>query len=150
MNQSEGIGKLAAALAKAQGKFKAPKKERTVDTGSYTYKYADLSDVLEAIVPALSENELALMQTTEVEVAQGEDGKAIQKLRLVTTLAHSSGEWVRGYYPLRWSEKPQEMGSAITYARRYAAQAIVGINAEQDDDAQRAQGESRLREVKRG
>jgi len=79
----------------------------------------------------LSENELAVIQIPEVA-----DGKVV----VVTTLAHSSGEWVRSRLPMQPKDmSPQAIGSTITYARRYALAAMVGL-AQVDDDAEAAQG----------
>ena len=62
---------------------------------------------------------------------------------LVTTLHHTSGQWIRGYYPVTAVKAdPQAMGSAITYARRYALSAIVGVVSEDDDDGESAMGRS--------
>ena len=59
---------------------------------------------------------------------------------LVTTLAHASGEWIAGQMPVLTKDaSPQGQGSGITYARRYALAAIVGL-AQIDDDAEAAQG----------
>ena len=58
---------------------------------------------------------------------------------LVTTLWHSSGQWISSEYPLPSSGRPQEIGSAITYARRYSLSAIVGNSADEDDDAEGAE-----------
>jgi len=63
---------------------------------------------------------------------------------LVTTLAHSSGEWIKSYCPiLTKDDSPQGQGSGITYARRYALAAIVGL-AQIDDDAEAAQGRHKV------
>jgi len=121
-----GIGELAAALAKAQGEFPAVTKDRMAKLGTYSYAYADLASVLEAIRPTLSKHALALVQPL-----LWMDGHPW----LITRLIHSSGQWVESHYPLGVYERPQEMGSAITYARRYAICALVGIAAEDDDDA---------------
>lgn len=132
--QSANIGQLAEALSKAQGEIKAPSKERTakIEGGkaSYSYKYADLSDVIEAYRVALSKNALALTHGTLQR-----DGHLV----LMTKLLHKSGEWLASEYPLQVYARPQEMGSALTYARRYMVSALLGIAAEEDDDGKRAQ-----------
>jgi hypothetical protein len=144
--QSDQIGELAAALAKAHAEIKAPKKGRTAKVptkagGSYSYNYADLADVIECYQGPLSKHGLALTHTLRIQ-----DGHMV----LVTTLMHSSGQWKDSEYPLQNYDRPQEQGSAITYARRYAASAILGIAAQDDDDGQAAQdAEPRRREEPR-
>jgi hypothetical protein len=144
--QSEQIGELAAALAKAQAEIKAPKKGRTAKVptkagGSYSYNYADLADVIECYRPALTKHGLALTQPIRIQ-----DGHMV----LVTKLLHASGQWIASEYPLQNYDRPQEQGSAITYARRYAATSLLGIAAEDDDDGARAQdAEPRRREERR-
>jgi hypothetical protein len=128
--QSESLGKLADALAKAQAAIKPPKKGRTAKLGTYSYHYADLADVIECYREPLSKVGLALVQ-----LMRPEDGHFV----LTTQLLHSSGEWIGSEYPIAAYSKPQEQGSAITYARRYAVTALLGIAAEDDDDGQAAQ-----------
>lgn len=130
LTTSSEIKDLAAALAKAQGAFPSIKKERTVKTTSYSYSYADLSDILDAIRPHLAANGLSMIQPI---VADGATEL------LVTRLLHLSGQWIESTYPLASYERPQETGSAITYARRYALAALLGIAAEDDDDGTAAQ-----------
>lgn len=132
--QSEQIGELAAALAAAQATIKAPTKGRTAqiksDKGSYGYKYADLADVIDCYREPLSKHDLALTQTLRVD-----EGHMV----LRTTLLHKSGQWIASEYPLANYNRPQEQGSAITYARRYSVTSLLGIAAEDDDDGQAAQ-----------
>lgn len=135
VSRSESTKELASALAKAQAEFPAIQKNRTAKVimkagGNYSYKYADLSDILSAVTPILSKNGLSLSQSpTMIE----------GKLALETTLMHSSGEWISGVYPLKSYDRPQEMGSEITYARRYTATSFLGIHADEDDDGALAQ-----------
>lgn len=132
--QSAAIGNLAEALAKAQGAMTSPAKTKTAkiesQKGSYSYRYADLSDIIDAIRKPLSDNGLSVAQVISYE------GTA---LILTTQLQHASGEWLRSTYPLPLHQRPQDQGSAITYARRYALCALLGIAAEDDDDGQAAQ-----------
>lgn len=131
--QSENIGNLAKALALAIKAMKPPTKGRTAtiksEKGSYSYKYADLADVIESYRAPLSENGLSLVQPIQTQ-----DGHLV----LVTRLLHESGEWLSSEYPIANFTRPQEMGSALTYARRYAVTAMLGIAAEDDDDGERA------------
>lgn len=125
--QSETIGALAAALAKAQGEIQ----DAVTDSANpfFKSKYADLHSVISAIKDPLSKHGLAYVQSPDFE------GNTVT---LVTTLMHSSGEWVKSRITMTPQKPdPQGIGSVITYARRYALAAIVGI-AQQDDDAEAA------------
>ena len=130
-NKSENIGELAAALAKAQGAIKSAVKDAT--NPFFKSQYADLPAIVKACKQALSENGIAYIQTTDF--LEGETW-------LETILAHSSGQWVSGRYPVRpVKNDPQGIGSALTYARRYSLAAMTGVVAEnEDDDAEAAQG----------
>lgn len=129
-NKSENINELAAALSKAQGQIMGAKKDS--QNPFFKSNYADLASVWDAIREPLSKNGLAVIQTMEAAVGE--------ETLLHTTLCHSSGQWIRGYLAIKAKDtSPQAQGSAITYARRYALAAIVGV-AQIDDDANAAQG----------
>lgn len=115
--------KLAEALAKAQAEMKAAPLNRV--NPHFKSKYADLPAVIDAVRPALTKHGLSVTQVTRIA-----DGGMV----LVTTLHHASGQSLSGEYPLPVG-KPQEMGSALTYARRYSLAAICCIAADDDDDA---------------
>lgn len=134
MNRSESIAKLVAALAKAQSEFPAIPRDKTVQVrtktgGTYTFAYAPLDTIMDKIRPALKSNGLAFMQSLNGE-------------SLSTTLLHTSGEWLASDpMPVRVADSgPQAFGSAITYARRYALTAILGLVTEDDDDGNAAEG----------
>lgn len=125
---SEDLGPLAAALAKAQAEFPAITRDRTVTVTTkagqkYTFAYAPLDVILSAVRPALSKHALAITQLLD----GGE---------LVTMLLHDSGASLSGRMtvPLGPGDSVQQLGSAITYLRRYAIQAILGVASEEDDD----------------
>jgi hypothetical protein len=127
---------LAEALSKAQGEMKAPPKDKTAKVrmksgGEYSYAYSDLATVIDTAKTALSKNGLAIIQA----MSRDDSG-----LCLVTTLAHSSGEWMKSWHPLPTGIAPQEFGSALTYARRYSLCGIIGIAADEDDDAGSSNG----------
>jgi len=127
MSQSTTIGALAKALAAAQRAMKPA--VRNSENPFYKSSYVDLAGAWEACREALSTNGLTVIQTTE-------DGGGAEGAyaHLVTTLAHESGEWIQGTYPVRpIKNDPQGLGSAMTYARRYALMAIVGLAPEDDD-----------------
>lgn len=136
---SENIDELAKALAKAQESFKHAKRDE--ENPFFRSKYADLAAVMDACRKALCANGLTVAQSTGVV-----DGK----LYMFTHLMHVSGQFITGVYPITpmkekkevgWVESndPQSIGSAITYARRYALAAMVGV-ATEDDDAEAASG----------
>jgi hypothetical protein len=120
---SESVDKLAAALSKAQAAITFAAK----DTANpfFKSKYADLASVWEACRAALTANELSV---TQLPSADG------LKVTLTTLLLHSSGQYLSSDLTMTAAANtPQAIGSAITYARRYALSAIVGV-AQDDDD----------------
>ncbi len=130
MNKSDQINELASALAKAQGAIKGAIK----DTANpfFKSKYADLSSVWDACRDQLAANGLAVIQTP----CQSDSGG----IGIETMLAHSSGQWVSSQYSMPVAKlDAQGVGSAITYARRYALAAMVGV-APEDDDGNSATG----------
>ena len=129
---SDSLENLAGALAKAQAEFSTPKRTKeAMVTATRRYNYADLQDVLASVREPLAKHGLSVTQMTQEFAGQVE---------LVTLLLHSSGEWLRSVYPVKAkTERPQEFGSALTYARRYTLSALLGIASEEDDDAQGAQ-----------
>jgi len=129
MSTSDQINELVGALSKAQAEMDNAPMLST--NPHFRSKYADLASIRNATIPPLSKNGLALFQT----ISGTENGG----LSLVTRLAHTSGQWAESRYPLPNSSKPHEMGSAITYARRYSWAAVCGIAAEEDDDGNNAQ-----------
>jgi hypothetical protein len=138
MKQSEQIGKLALALSKAQAQLDGAAK--TSANPFFKSKYADLHECIEAAKPALSANELAVVQTTDT----GDGG-----IWVYTTLLHSSGEWVQGRILMKpKKDDDQSTGSSITYGRRYGFAAIVGL-AQKDDDGNGATGVEKKKEEKK-
>lgn len=126
--QSEHINELAAALSKAQAEIAPAIKDSS--NPFFKSKYADLSSIWNACRDPLTKNGLAIMQTMDFQEGQ---------LMLATTLAHASGQWMRSYLPIiNEKNNAQGLGSAITYNRRYALSAMVGIIADDDDDANSA------------
>ena len=127
--QSEQINELAAALSKAQASITGALKDSA--NPFFKSKYADLASCWDACRKQLTDNGLSVIQTTDI---------VSDTVVVRTTLAHSSGQWVSGILPVKTKdESPQAQGSGITYARRYALAAIVGL-AQIDDDAEAAQG----------
>ena len=131
---SEENGGLAAALAKFQGEMTSVPKTKTANAGSYSYKYADLGDVVAKAYPIMSRHGLSFSARPTLNG----DGHLV----LAYKLMHASGEFEEGEYPLPSNGNPQQMGSAITYARRYTFCAITGAVAEEDDDGKAAPAEA--------
>lgn len=127
----EGTPNLNAALAAVQAQLPYVGKDETADTGTYKYKYADLSAVSAAILPLLGANGLAFTAWPSVN----DQGKFVLRYELL----HKSGEQKAGEYPIGGGNA-QQIGSAITYGRRYALCAVTGLAPGDDDDAAAAVG----------
>jgi len=135
MNRSENIATLAAALCAAQAEIRGAAKD--AENPLFRSKYATLASVWDACREPLTSNGLSIVQVPE---ATGEPGTCT----LTTVLLHTSGEWLsstftvpvlpqivnKGQDPV---QSPQGYGSALTYARRYALSAMVGIAPDDDD-----------------
>ena len=134
MRTSEHLDQLATALAAAQAEMTNPEKTKTAKVasakGQYTYKYADIGDGLNLLRPLLAKNGLSFIQPTVYEGDQ---------IILKTRLMHASGQWIECDYPVCTIAGHQQMGAALTYARRYALFSLVGIAAEEDTDANGAE-----------
>lgn len=129
IQQSESVAKLFAALVAAGAELKNPPKDSV--NPHFKSKYADLATVLDTVRPVLARHKLAVIQLPTTL----DNGAAA----LATTIAHESGEWMRGTVQLYASKNdPQGIGSALTYARRYGLQAALGIAADDDDDGSAA------------
>ena len=125
-HQSAEVDKIFAAVVALQSEINNPKKSKQ----GHGYKYAELAQIIELSREPLATNGLAVAQ-----YCTAIDGQSY----LVTQMIHSSGQWLRGYYPLekagmRAVNDAQQMGAAMTYARRYNLAAILGV-AQEDDDA---------------
>jgi hypothetical protein len=130
---------LVESLAKAQAEIKAPDRNRTVNVTtrdqakSYAFKYATLDHIIEVIRAPLTKNGLWFTQIMKADT----DGTYI----LDTRLLHSSGQWLATQVPLIVEGgSNQQFGSALTFMRRYALTSLLGIAAEEDDDANTADG----------
>ena len=129
MLKSEQINELAAALAKAQGQIEGAKKSSS--NPFFKSKYADLSECWNTCREALTANGISVIQMPE-EI--NENGR----LNITTMLAHSSGQYISSTLTMTVTKlDPQAIGSAITYGRRYALAAMVGL-AQEDDDGEKA------------
>lgn len=127
MEMSQTIANLAKALAQFQMELKSPPKNKTatIKTGggaSYIYTFADLPSLMEYVLKLLAKFGLSISQVTDEGC-------------LYTMLMHESGEWIRGRIKFNPWVKPQEYGSQLTYFRRYAISAMLGIASDEDNDA---------------
>ena len=154
MKQSDTINKLSSALCKAQKNFKTPNKKNFVKVNSrnaqFGYKYADYSEVLSCVKEALNNEGISILQPITSNVVE-------------TILLHESGEYISSETdiyivptPTKDSNgnivntyiRPQDYGSAVTYARRYALSAILALDSDEDDDANIANGNEVLESKK--
>lgn len=132
MLRSEEIQDLAAALSKAQAEMRAAEKDG--ENPHLRSKYPTLASVWDACREPLTKHGLAVVQTTE-------PGDGAGSIVLVTTLLHSSGQWISSPLPMSAGKTdPQSIGSCLTYARRYGLSAMVGVAPDDDteDDANAA------------
>ena len=129
MKHSESIALLAGALAKAQLQIEPASKNAT--NPHFRSHYADLASIWDACRGPLNTNGLSIVQFP----CDGEVGRT----GLCTMLLHSSGEWISEVVTTRsQKDDPQGLGSALTYLRRYALAAVVGVTATEDDDGNAA------------
>ena len=127
MRTSDATDKIDAALAKAQGELENPLKDAT--NPHFRSKYATLDAGLNIVRSVLSKHGISVTQPTGFE-----DGV----LMLYTRLA-CAGQWIQAEYPVsQFPVKQQELGSCLTYSRRYSLFSLVGIAGEEDDDANAA------------
>lgn len=121
--QSESLTNIVPALLAAKAEFQPARKN--AQNPHFGSAFVNLEGVLEAVETALTKHDLLLIQPTEVV-----DGMTV----LCSQILHSSGEWIGSRYPVRpVKSDPQAEGSALTYARRYTAMALLGIAPEDDD-----------------
>jgi len=122
MEKSSSIKNIAAAIVLFHVKVETVKKD--ANNPFFKSKYASLSNILDVINDPLNESELTFCQ-----FPNGENG-------LTTILMHAeSGEYLQATYDMHpVKNDPQGRGSSITYQRRYALAAILGLNIDDDDD----------------
>lgn len=139
MDMSESIDKLSEALSKAQGEIENAKRDS--DNPFFKSKYADLASVTAACRNALSKHGIAIVQAPETDA----DGSVT-----VTTVLAASGQWMRSTMRCKPGKTDaQSIGSVITYLRRYALAAMVGV-APEDDDGEAAVGRGADEDKKKG
>jgi hypothetical protein len=143
MTMTEYPASLAEAMAVLQTRLPDVNKSKTAKIekktgGHYSYKYADLAAVAAAILPLLGEVGLSFLAKPTINAS----GKFV----LVYKLLHVSKDEEIGEYPLPQNGSPQEIGSAITYARRYTLCAVTGVVPDEDDDGAAAEEAHKERE----
>lgn len=132
LKKSESIQNLSNAMAEFQKKIKQPLKD--ANNPFFKSQYVPLENVVEAITETGSQLGISFMQ-----FASSDETGSIE---VATLVMHSTGEYIE-FPPVRMkpeSNKPQAVGSAITYAKRYALSAIFGITSDKDDDGNEATG----------
>lgn len=130
MKKSETLTEISKAFAKTQQEMKQPLKD--ANNPFFKSKYVPLENVVEAITESASKNGLSFTQFPSSDEAGN--------VTVGTLVMHSSGEWIE-YDPIKMKpvkNDPQSIGSAITYAKRYALSAIFGITSDPDDDGNEA------------
>ena len=130
MKKSETLTEFSKAFAQTQQEMKQPLKD--ANNPFFKSKYVPLENVVEAITESASKNGLSFTQFPSSDEAGN--------VTVGTLVMHSSGEWIE-YDPIKMKpvkNDPQSIGSAITYAKRYALSAIFGITSDQDDDGNEA------------
>lgn len=126
MKTSENCAELMTAFTKAQSNFTNPGKNQQVSYGNTKFKYADLTACLDAVLPALNAEGIALAQGVTIE---GEAQVLITRLSL-------GNEWMTSEYPLgAVGVDHKDIGAAYTYGKRYSVVSMCGISADEDGDA---------------
>lgn len=139
MQHSETFQELFKALIAAQAQIKPAKKSAT--NSHLRNRYATLSDVWEALHPALAANSLAVLAFPTFE------GNSVST---TIKIIHSSGEWISHTVTIPVERAgAQAVGSALTYAKRYALTNIFCISADEDDDGNAASGLTQQKPVQR-
>lgn len=134
MHSSE-IGNLLEALSKAQGIMEGAKEDSS--NPFFKSTYADLTSVWAACRSPLTSNGLSVVQT--IQIINGISC-------LVSILGHISGQWIKSILPIKPAKDDiQALGSAITYCRRYALAALVGVSPA-DDDGESAMDRTKKKE----
>lgn len=140
MHMSDNINELAAALAKAQSVMEGAVKDSA--NPHFKSKYADLASIWAACKPALTANNIAVVQS----LCNVDGGHWVG---CTTTLMHASGQWLRDTFALPVTKADaQGYGSAATYVRRYALAAMVGV-APEDDDGNASMGDKTVAPIQR-
>jgi len=122
--KSKNIDKISYALCLAQKDMNGVKK----NAQGYNWEYADLHAVINAIIPLLNEQGISVFQGSN---------QGVGEFHITTTLMHLSGQWIRTWIKIPVQKlTAQEIGTAVTYGRRYSLAAIACIAQHDDDGAE--------------
>jgi hypothetical protein len=129
MFKSENINELSKAVCDFQKEYEQVKYDATVKVttksgSSYSFEYATLSNIIETLRPIYTKHGLSIVQTMDENIIE-------------TSLLHISGQFITSRFKLNieGQKTQQEIGAIISYNRRYAINMILGIVADEDDDA---------------
>lgn len=126
MERTESIAQLSKALSAAQGELRNAPLDKS--NSHFGQRYASLGSITDTVRPILAKHGLAVTQLAGTP----EQGK----VSVSTLLIHTSGEYIRETMVVPVAGNIQQAGSAITYMRRYALSALLGIVGDEDDDAE--------------
>lgn len=128
---SEPCDQVLAALFRALPKIEAASKDAL--NPHLKNRYADLTSVMDAVRAPLFSEKLAVMQPASIVDKRD--------VRIATVVLHESGQWIANEITLvAADEKPQSIGSTITYARRYSISGMLGVTTDDDDDGNAGSG----------
>jgi hypothetical protein len=123
MKTSSETDKIYPAVIAMQQSLEAIERSKEVKTGKYSFKYAPLDAIMDKVKPLFAANGLAVMQGVDADA-------------LTTRLIHSSGQWVESETHLnREHANMQGFGGEVTFKRRYALSALIGLVSDDDNDA---------------
>ena len=133
MRTSEQVDKISTAILAAMDGM--PDLPKDGYNPHFKSKFTTLDSLIQHTRPHLAKYGLALIQGVGTASNDG-------KVAIDTRLIHSSGQWIESHSEIDQGKAgPQQAGAAITYAKRYAWSAMLGIAADTDDDGNAAQGD---------
>lgn len=141
MKTSENVKDIYAAFVKFQAEVGQPTKNAV--NPFFKSRYTTLDEIIRTVQPVLGKHGLAIIQQVS------SDGVSVS---VVTRMIHETGQWIEAEPMTLKGDKatPQGLGSATSYARRYALSSILGIASEDDDDANSIEGQSVAKSENRG
>jgi|SRR5271154_3274847 len=131
MENETGLLDISKALIDAQAEVQNPEFSKT--NLHLKYKYAELKSVIKAVKPVLAKHGLSIIQSPVWHVETS-------SWVLISRITHTSGQWQEFMMPMFYvcerGNASQSFGSALTYARRYAYNSLMGIVGDEDDDGE--------------